>query len=69
MKYMKRILSLLLAGAMVVGLTACGKDAGSSASPEENKSNETVAQTLGYGYLPEYQEPNVELDWVTTSAM
>lgn len=69
MKHTKRILTLLLAGAMVLGLTACGKDAGSSTNPDDNKNNETVAQSLGYGYLTAYQDLNVELDWVNTSSM
>ncbi|MDD6024430.1 MAG: extracellular solute-binding protein [Oscillospiraceae bacterium] len=66
---MKRILSLLLAGTMALGLTACGKEDGSSGEKGDKQSAETVAQTLGYGYLTEYQDLNVKLDWVNTSSV
>ena len=69
MKHMKRILSLLLAGTMALGLTACGKEDGSSGEKGDKQSAETVAQTLGYGYLTEYQDLNVKLDWVNTSSV
>ena len=56
----KRILALLLALAMLVCLTACG-------GKEEAESKfKTLADELGYGYLAEYSDLSVDLNWVNT---
>lgn len=55
----RRLLALLLAAAMCFSLVACGGE-------KETSSVKTLAQELGYGYLSEYSDLQVELDWIGT---
>lgn len=60
MKRWKRALALMLAAAMSLSLFGCGKK-------EEKNQNKTLAQELGYGYLSEYSDLNVELDYIRSA--
>lgn len=56
----KRVLALVLALAMLLSLAACG-------GKEETESEfKTLAEELGYGYLSEYSDLNVDLNWINT---
>ena len=63
-KYLKRGAAIALAGAMCLSMAACGDKSGSKDSKSETK---TLAQELGYGYLSEYHDLDVELDWINSS--
>lgn len=63
-KYLKRGAAIALAGAMCLSMAACGDKSGSKDSKNETK---TLAQELGYGYLSEYHDLDVELDWINSS--
>ncbi len=63
-KYLKRGAAIALAGAMCLSMAACGDKSGSKDSKKETK---TLAQELGYGYLSEYHDLNVDLDWINSS--
>lgn len=56
----KRLLALLLAAAMCLSLAACGDQ-------EESTTTKTLAQELGYGYLSEYSNLDVDFEWVNTT--
>ena len=55
---MKRMLAILLALVLCVSLSGCGK--------EERAPVTTLADELGYGYLSEYSELTVELNYVNS---
>ena len=62
-KYLKRGAAILLSGAMCLSMAACGDKGGSKDSKKETK---TLAQELGYGYLSDYHDLDVELDWINS---
>lgn len=62
-KYLKRGAAILLSGAMCLSMAACGDKGGSKDSKNETK---TLAQELGYGYLSDYHDLDVELDWINS---
>ena len=62
-KYLKRGAAILLSGAMCLSMAACG-DKGESKDSKNN--TKTLAQELGYGYLSEYHNLDVELDWINS---
>lgn len=57
MKRWKRAIALVLTGAMCLGLFGCGKK-------DEAGQNKTLAQELGYGYLSEYSDLDMEFNWI-----
>ena len=63
-KYLKRGAAIALAGAMCLSMAACGDKSGSKDSKKETK---TLAQELGYGYLSEYHDLDVDMDWINSS--
>lgn len=65
-KNLKRIMSLIMALAVLLSLAACGKDQESVAA--ENGGNEVtlLAEELGYGYLSEYKELDLPMDYVNS---
>ena len=62
-KYLKRGAAILLSGAMCLSMAACGDKGGSKDSKKETK---TLAQELGHGYLSDYHDLDVELDWINS---
>lgn len=62
-KYLKRGAAIFLAGAMCLSMAACGDKGESKDGKNETK---TLAQELGYGYLSDYHDLNVELDWINS---
>ena len=62
-KYLKRGAAILLSGAMCLSMAACGDKGESKDGKNETK---TLAQELGYGYLSEYHDLDVKLDWINS---
>ena len=63
---LKRILALLLALALLLSLAACGKDKESAAAENGNNDTTLLADELGYGYLSDYQELALPMDYVNS---
>lgn len=63
---LKRILALLLALTLLLSLAACGKDKESAATENGNNDTTLLADELGYGYLSEYQELALPMDYVNS---
>ena len=63
----KRLLAALLVLALMLGMTACGKQDGETTDREQEQTS-TLADTLGYGYLAEYKELNLDLDWINSAS-
>lgn len=64
-KYLKRGAAIFLAGAMCLSMVACG-DKGESNGKDSKSETKTLAQELGYGYLSDYHDLDVELDWINS---
>ena len=64
-KYLKRGAAIFLAGAMCLSMAACG-DKGGSNGKDSKSETKTLAQELGYGYLSDYHDLDVELDWINS---
>ena len=64
-KYLKRGAAIFLAGAMCLSMAACG-DKGESSGKNSKSETKTLAQELGYGYLSDYHDLDVELDWINS---
>lgn len=72
MKQCKKLLALLLALAMTVGMTACGSKEGSTQNAGTSgggTQTPTVAESLGYGYVADYKTLGVELNWINTTSV
>ena len=54
---------MILAASMCFGLTACGNK-GEKTNKTETK---TLAQELGFGYLSEYHDLDLDLDWINSN--
>ena len=63
---LKRLLALLLALTMLLSLAACGKDKESAAAENGNNDTTLLADELGYGYLSDYQELALPMDYVNS---
>ena len=61
MKRWKRAAALALTGTMVLSLFGCGK------KEEKETQVTTLAQELGYGYVSEYSDLDVELSWLRSA--
>ena len=63
----KRGIALALAGTLCLSMAACGKKGGDSAADGKSTttaSTSTLATELGYGYLSEYKDLDVNLDYI-----
>ncbi len=65
----KRGISLALAGTLCLSMAACGKKSGDSSDGGKSTTNSTsaLATELGYGYLSEYHELNVDADYINSN--
>lgn len=62
-RYIRQGAAMILAASMCFGLTACGNK-GEKTNKTETK---TLAQELGFGYLSEYYDLNLDLDWINSN--
>ena len=62
-QYIKRGAALILAASMCFGLTACGNKEEKTTKSE----TKTLAQELGFGYLSEYHDLDLNLDWINSN--
>ena len=62
-RYIRQGAALILAASMCFGLTACGNK-GEKTNKTETK---TLAQELGFGYLSEYHDLELDLDWINSN--
>ena len=62
-RYIRQGAALILAASMCFGLTACGNK-GEKTNKTETK---TLAQELGFGYLSEYHNLDLDLDWINSN--
>ena len=62
-QYIRRGAALILAASMCFGLTACGNKEEKS----EKSETKTLAQELGFGYLSEYHDLDLDLDWINSN--
>ena len=62
-RYIRQGAALILAASMCFGLTACGNK-GEKTNKTETK---TLAQELGFGYLSEYHDLDLDLDWINSN--
>lgn len=60
MKIWKRAAAMVLAGAMSLSLFGCG-------DKKEETQVKTLAQELGYGYVSEYSDLDVNFDWLRSA--
>ena len=64
-QYLKRGLAALLTGTMCLSLAACGKKGGDDAkNTASGNTTSSLAQELGFGYLSDYHDLDVELDYI-----
>lgn len=62
-RYIRQGAAMILAASICFGLTACGNK-GEKTNKTETK---TLAQELGFGYLSEYYDLNLDLDWINSN--
>ncbi len=62
-RYIRQGAAMILAASMCFGLTACGNK-GEKTNKTETK---TLAQELGFGYLSEYHDLDLDLDWINSN--
>ena len=65
--YLKRGIAAFLAGTMCLSLAACGKKGGDdSKNTASGNSTSSLAQELGFGYLSDYHDLDVDVDNINT---